>query len=187
MDKLLTSIDKKYIELVSRNEWSPLVVSPNQSSSFFTANQSSLRRLICFNCGAIGHAVTECPLPQNEEHIEMRKAIMTEYGKPKPENKVNQPKKTKDPLLVPPQKGEDHVKFFNGTKKFWCGKRGCRKWTDHPTSEHPPSASETATPATVTTAPSETSSSPHPPPPTTVTPSSSDSVSAYSASMLHFS
>ena len=186
LDKLLTSIDKKYIELVSRNEWTPLVVSPTQSSSFFSnSTQSILRRLICFNCGALGHAVAECPLPQNEEHIEMRKAIMSEYGKPKPDRK-----KPNNPLLVPPQKGEDHVRFFNGTKKFWCGKRGCRKWTDHPTSEHPPSGDHaTATPATVAT--STTSSDPsstptEPSPPSTVNPSSTDSVSAYSASMLHF-
>ena len=26
--------------------------------------------------------------------------------------------------------------MIDGVKKFWCGKPGCRRWTDHTSSEH---------------------------------------------------
>jgi hypothetical protein len=42
-----------------------------------------------------------------------------------------------DPLLHPPRKYDKHEKYFDEEKKYWCGKPGCRRWTDHTSSEHP--------------------------------------------------
>ena len=100
LDKLLSNIDCKYIELVSRNEWTPLTPStnPNQPSSFIAdSDANNLRKIICFNCGGVGHAVSECKQPKNDTMIEIRKSIMLDYGKDK--------KKATNPLLVPPKKG----------------------------------------------------------------------------------
>ena len=154
LDKLLTNIDKKYIELVGRNEWNPLATS--KTASTFLADASSLRKIMFFNCGAIGHAVAECPNGKNDAEIQLRKDIMRSYSSRLTRDKTSSG--TPDPLLIPPGKGEPHEKFFNGVKKYWCGKRGCRKWTDHPSSEHPPSPSVTANLANATTPTSQTSS-----------------------------
>ena len=198
LDQLLTSLDKKYIELVSRNEWTPLITSPNSSSSFMAGDKAlgNLRRIICFNCGGIGHPVADCPQPRNDAMIELRKSIMGDYNK-------SRSSKTPNPLLIPPKKGESHSKYINGTLLHWCGRGPCRKWTDHPTSEHPPdladTSSESANAASTNNPPSSAPSTSSLPtnsnqqttestnePPSSVLPSSADSVSAYSASMAHF-
>ena len=117
---------------------------------------------------------------------------MADYGKEK------EKKKPPNPLLIPPKKGESHSKMFDGVMKYWCGRRGCRKWTDHPTSEHPPHLGDGNNTQSANTATSQqeteaTSSDRQPTPgseqgglPTSITQSGSDSVSAYSASLFHF-
>ena len=178
---------------MSRNEWTPLNTSNGQGSSFIAKglqdSGANLRKIICFNCGGIGHAVQECPLARNDDVIELRKAIMLDCGS---KDKA----KTTDPLKVPPKKGEPHSKYFDGVLKFWCGKKGCRKWEDHKTSEHPPNITECPTANTASTPTdqdNQTNNIPTPPQetqkdglPTSVVPSGNDSVSAYSSSMLHF-
>ena len=207
LDKLLTNVDKKYIELVSCHEWTPLIPSPGSDSSFIIfpagslllADGSSIRKIICFNCGGVGHPVAECKAPINNTMIELRKSIMSNYTSPrdrencengKPRNNPNKGK----PIFIPPGKGEPHIKLIDGVSMKWCGKCGCRKWnTDHSTAEHPPEALGDSANLVTPPAPKSTPSSQSTTPSTTVPASipagtsSGNSVSAYSASGLHFS
>ena len=198
LDTILSNIDKKYIELVSRNEWSPLTASPQQSSSFLSGNPSAIRKIICFNCGGVGHPVPECPKPKDDVMIELWKSIMAEYGgKAKPSSSPSNGKS--NPLLIPPKKGEPHKKLIDGVLMKWCGKRGCRCWNpDHSTKEHPPTTSSDSpaanaaapspSPGTTMVDPSASEGTAPTSPPSNIGTASmnNDDVSTYSASALHF-
>ena len=151
---------------------------------------SSMRRIICFNCGGVGHPVNECKLPKDDKAIELRKSIMMEA---KSAGGSSGGQKQTNPLTVPPKKNEPHEKLFNGVKMFWCGKRGCRCWGNHRTKEHPPDVdgSDNANLADANnnqddTTATNTTATPSNSPPSEVRQSSGDSVSAYSATGLHF-
>lgn len=104
-------------------------------------------------------------------------------------------KKPKDPLTIPPRKGEKHSKLFDGVMKHWCGREACRKWGDHLTSEHPNPANgnlaETPVKEIGENASNQSSDTPSLAGSTITGDSSSpgtqaDNPSAYSASIHHF-
>lgn len=177
VDNILTNLDQKYIELLGRNEWSA-ITTDNQGSAFSLDNLDGIRKIICFNCGGLGHPVPECKATYNQAAIDLRKEIMDTYssrngmgrnnGGEKGKSRKNGSGGNKDPYLMPPRQGEPHSKSFNGQLLHWCGKPKCRKWTDHKTHEHvdEPSgsanqASETpATPSNNQSPEGDTSSSP---------------------------
>jgi hypothetical protein len=146
LDSLLTMLDGKYIDLLGRGEWTSTSPSEGQSSAF-SANVEDLLRIICFNCGAVGHGVNNCPVARDDTMINLRREIMESYSSrrenPRTSNNNGNRRSNSgsggggDPLLRPPGKNEPHEKHFDGVKKFWCGKAGCRRWTDHISSEHP--------------------------------------------------
>ena len=96
---------------------------------------ANLQRIICFNCGGIGHTVQECFKPKNNDIIKLCKSIMLD-------NCSKEKGKVPDPIRVPPKKKEPHFKYIEGVLKFWCRKKGSRKWGDHKTAEHPPHISD---------------------------------------------
>lgn len=139
LDELMTNIDSKYIELLSRNEWTAKSTTNSQASGF-TAFDSSLKKVICFNCGGLHHVVSECPHPRDNAAIELRKELMSKYGttaKPTSNSTgTNEGNKQKDPFVQPPRPGEPREKTINGKTYHWCGKVGCKRWTDHSTITH---------------------------------------------------
>jgi hypothetical protein len=145
LDDLLTMLDCKYIDLLGRGEWTSTSPTEGQSSGF-SANVEDLLRIICFNCGAVGHGVNNCPHARDDTMINLRREIMESYGsskRPLPSGSKPGTGGGGDPLLRPPRKHDKHEKYFDGVKKFWCGKPGCRRWTDHTSSEHPSGTSDT--------------------------------------------
>lgn len=157
----LSLFEKKYTEMLGRNEWTPKSTTKDQGSAF--ALSEGVRKLLCFNCGGIGHGIKNCKLPLDQNAIDIRKEIV--LGKNKSDNEHTQGNKrsnynnnkfTKNksghgsgkqsnnndkppanPLKVPPKKDESHEKSINGKKLHWCGKPGCCKWGDHKTADHP--------------------------------------------------
>ena len=159
-DTLLTNLDTKYIELVGRNEWTPLSTTKGQNSSF-NANFKDVLKIICFNCGGIGHGVNSCPHPKDDNAINLHKEIMSNFnssngsrndrrGNGRDGNQGNGGGNGGgnpcNPLVVPPRRGEAHEKMFDGVMKYWCGKPGCRHWTDHKSADHPPSGNSAEVP-----------------------------------------
>ena len=91
-----------------------------------------------------------CKEPINQEHIDIRKAIIFNKSKKKENDKKGGKKnsqkdgstkggdgssKQTDPLKTPPKPGEPTEKTINGSLLFWCTK--CNKWTTHKTDGHP--------------------------------------------------
>jgi hypothetical protein len=153
MDDILTMLDGKYIDLLGRGEWTSTSPTEGQASGF-TAGLENVLRIICFNCGAVGHGVNNCPHPKDDQMIKLRREIMESYGGSKGQHgSSNNRKYGGDPTLRPPGKGEKHEKVFDGVTKYWCGKPGCRCWTDHTSTEHPggSASANLATDATSTT------------------------------------
>jgi hypothetical protein len=143
LDTLLTNLDQKYLELLGRSEWTPTSITKDQGSSFLAGGSETILKIICFNCGGIGHGTNNCDKPKNDADISLRKEIMSNFGQSTPSNrrKSDRPGQSRnalkrDPLKVPPRRNEPHEKVFDGVKKFWCGKPGCRSWTDHSSSQH---------------------------------------------------
>jgi hypothetical protein len=141
LDTLLTNLDQKYLELLGRSEWTPTSTTKDQGSSFLAdGSGKEMLKIICFNCGGLGHGTNNCSKPLNDEEINLRKEIMLKYGQTPKSDKGRSDRygsnKPRDPLKTPPRRNEPHEKMFNGVKKFWCGKSGCRSWTDHSSSEH---------------------------------------------------
>jgi hypothetical protein len=143
LDTLLTNLDQKYLELLGRSEWTPSSITKDQGSSFLAdGSRNNVLKIICFNCGAIGHGTNNCTKPLNDDDINLRKEIMTNYGKPSPHDRNKSDRSSqsrnqdRDPLKIPPRRNQPHEKVFDGVKKFWCGKAGCRSWTDHSSSQH---------------------------------------------------
>lgn len=76
---LLDKLESKYTTLLGSNQW----MSTSQPSSFKAASNpqsaptgDANAEVICFNCGAFGHKVTECSLPRNAENIKRYMAII---------------------------------------------------------------------------------------------------------------
>ena len=154
-DDILRLFENKYIDMLGRTEWTPKSITAGQNSGFFT-NGGTLN-IMCFNCGGLGHAINDCKLPINQEHIDIRKNLV--FGKKKRDGNSNKSGKKKsesskkgsdspsnsggnninnnnnvNPLTVPPKTGESNEKIINGTKLYWCTK--CVKWTNHKTDAH---------------------------------------------------
>jgi hypothetical protein len=144
LDTLLTNLDQKYLELLGRSEWTPTSTPKGQGSSFLADGSSeNILKIICFNCGGIGHGTNNCTKPLNDTEINLRKEIMSNYGQSGSTNRKKSDKSSytrngtkRDPTKIPPRRNEPHEKVIDGVKKFWCGKPGCRAWTDHSSSQH---------------------------------------------------
>ena len=156
LDDLLSMLDAKYIELLGRGEWTARSSTEGQQSGFTAdTNLDDLLRIICYNCGGVGHGVNNCPHPRDDKMINLRRDIIQNSGGGRRNRSNNRSDSStmgnggngngngrpNDPLLQPPGKNEPHEKLFDGVKKFWCGKPGCRRWTDHTSREHPGGAS----------------------------------------------
>ena len=72
-EEQLHLFETKYTEMVGRNEWTPKSLTKDQESSFSFAE----RKLLCYNCGGIGHGIPQCKLPLDQEAINMQKGIIT--------------------------------------------------------------------------------------------------------------
>ena len=78
----ITNLDQRYIELLVRGEWTPKSFIENHESALLSLNGNasgtiSVRNVLCFNCGGLGHGVNECKSPLNNETIAMQKELMT--------------------------------------------------------------------------------------------------------------
>ena len=160
-EDMLMVFEKKYTEMLGRNEWSPKSITKDQGSAFYAGSKSGVSKgFMCYNCGGLNHGVKTCPHPYDEKAVKIRRNLCTQKlnkpssdtskGKDKPTNKDSSSKdgqKQKgrpksgnrpppDPTKVPPKKGEPHQKVFSGKTLHWCGKQGCSKWTDHKTADH---------------------------------------------------
>ena len=181
LDTLLSNLDQKYIELLGRSEWTAKSEKVNQESTFMAGESvKDMLKIICFNCGAVGHGVNNCTHPKNDDLINLRIEIMTNYGKPRDGNNKKGNDK-RDPLKVPPKRSESHQKSFDGVTKHWYGKTDCRKWTDHSTRDHPVTATLTQTPDAASTVASSSTESD-----STTLPSDSSTNSALLAGIYHF-
>lgn len=188
LDSLLTNLDQKYIELLGRSEWTAKSDKANQESSFLAGDSvKDILKIICFNCGAVGHGVNNCTQAKNDDLINLRIEIMSNYGKSREKQKPSGKPfgKQKDPLTVPPRRSESHQKSFDGVTKHWCGRPECRKWTDHVTKDHPSQQGHSASAAPDGVSTSDSSSSPSSDDASSI-PSDESANSAYLASIYHF-
>ena len=64
----------KYTEMLGRSEWTPKSVTLNQESVY--AMTAERLDMLCFNCGGIGHGVSDCKLPIDQKAIDIRKKIV---------------------------------------------------------------------------------------------------------------
>ena len=163
-DETLSLFEKKYTEMLGRNEWTPKSTTKDQGSAFSMMKSGrNARKLLCYNCGGIGHGLTDCKLPFDQDAIDFRKEVVLgnkrsdsassnnrrnndNNNNNNKSNKSkngsggrNQQKSPSNPLKVPPKRDESHEKSINGKKLHWCGKQGCCKWGDHKTCDHPES------------------------------------------------
>lgn len=152
IEEILQLFETKYTEMLGRNEWTPKSITKGQESVYnMTVHQL---KMMCFNCGGLGHGTRTCPQPLCQKSIAARKEIMANYsrrmstnsnggnntssqsdgGGNKNGNKSGRQQRGKgpsNPLKVPPQRDESHEKVFNGKTLYWCGKPKCCKWGDH--------------------------------------------------------
>ena len=157
IEETLQLFETKYTDMLGRNEWTPKSVTLDQES-VYTMSAERLP-MLCFNCGGIGHGVSDCKLPIDQKAIDIRKKIVLgnrskgggnssgsssndkkkgeKTNIAKNENKKEKGKGYSDPLKKPPGKNEAHEKIFNGKKLFWCGKEGCCQWGEHTSANHP--------------------------------------------------
>ena len=78
---LLDKLESKYTMLLGSNQWMVSAsgsgfkadASPNPQSA---PSGSTGSEVICFNCGALGHKVTDCSLPRNADNIKRYMAII---------------------------------------------------------------------------------------------------------------
>ncbi len=151
VDTIIEELEKKYSDLLGRDQWEAKSTTTDQNSAFMT----DLAMVICFNCGACGHTVPNCPHPRNENMINMRKEIILGQRKKSAEHgskgsdssnkKSDKPRKKKsgkggkggggkgNPLRVPPVAGDSHEKVVDGKTLHWCGH--CASWVNHKTGD----------------------------------------------------
>lgn len=146
--------------MLGRTEWTPKSITKDQQSGFYSSG--GMLKIMCFNCGGLGHGIKECKLPINQEHIDIRKNLIFKNGRKSGKNNSGNNNNNDNPgdgsdknnnnnnkkhgggnknnaLTIPPKSGEATEKTINGTKLFWCTK--CAKWIDHKTDAHPNSDS----------------------------------------------
>lgn len=73
-DETLALFEKKYTDMLGRNEWTPNNTTTDQGSAFALAD--GVRKILCFNCGGIGHGVKDCRKPIDPKAIAIRKEIV---------------------------------------------------------------------------------------------------------------
>ena len=147
-EDIIVAFENKYSELIGRDQWVAKSPTVDQKSAFLGSTS-----VVCFNCGEIGHVVSQCPQPHDESKIKIRKDLFqkgksksddkkptkgngkSKNNKSKNNNKAKGKEKENSNLKSPPKPGESHKKTINGKTLHWCGK--CAKWTDHNTSDHP--------------------------------------------------
>lgn len=168
---LLDKLESKYTSLLGSSQWLAHSVTPNAAGFNSTSHSDDQDEVICFNCGALGHKSNVCPQPRDADRIRRYSSAIrgsSSASDPKSrnsrrsggDNKEVKSKKTPDALRTPPRPGETHTKTFPSLgERHWCGR--CTCWTDHGTSNHPPSAdaspSENAAPAASNVASGHTS------------------------------
>lgn len=131
---LLISFETKYNELLWQNKWIAKSTTVNQSSTFSTSLNSK-GDLMCWNCGAIGHGLRDCPHPKDEHAIEIRKRLTSRGGIANLGTNNQLFQASPNPKKVPPSPGQSQERKFNGQTYFWCAK--CKRWTpSHGTSDH---------------------------------------------------
>jgi uncharacterized protein Smg (DUF494 family) len=133
-DEILLHVEELYNNLIGSGRWTPKSLEKHQGSTFHAESEgnSNDKKVICLNCGGIGHMVNTCKQPIDDSAIAIRKEIMF---KSDDVTKNQQRTSNKHPSRIPPKEGESEEKQVKGTSLFWCGK--CKRWNkSHRTSEH---------------------------------------------------
>ena len=79
---LLDKLESKYTMLLGSNQWmvpspgSGFKVDPLSNPQSAPPTGSAGSEVICFNCGTLGHKVTDCSLPHNADNIKRYMAII---------------------------------------------------------------------------------------------------------------
>lgn len=131
-DEILLHVEELYNNLLGSGRWTPKSTEKYQGSTFHAESEgnSNDKKVICLNCGGIGHMVNACKQPIDNSAIATRKEIMFNTNRNQPGGASN-----KHPSRIPPKEGESEEKQVRGTPLFWCGK--CKRWNkNHRTSEH---------------------------------------------------
>ena len=153
IDAYLQTIEGKYIEFLSNNEWEAKSTSKNQDSSFNADHNTSTnqgqnsRNLTCFNCGKKGHGFTNCPEPIDQAKIDANKEKFFASKRGNNNNNggsgrnntgnsgSNRGNGNQDLSKIPPKPGMPNYRILNkgrGPLVWWC--QICGKWNeDHET------------------------------------------------------
>jgi hypothetical protein len=135
VDEILLHVEELYNNLLGSGRWTPKSNEKHQGSTFHVEgerNPNDKNKVICLNCGGIGHMVNTCNQPIDNEAIATRKEIIFKSN----DTSKNQDKSAnKHPSRIAPKEGESDGKQVKGTSLYWCGK--CKRWNKHHrTSEH---------------------------------------------------
>ena len=76
-EKILNELESKYSDLLGRDKWEAKSTKNNQNSAFSAEISGNQNDVICYNCGELGHILTDCKKPKNDAAIAARRAIIT--------------------------------------------------------------------------------------------------------------
>jgi hypothetical protein len=70
------------MDLLSLDEWTGVTTKSNQSHKGFTAHvPKNTLKVVCWNCGEVGHGIPQCPKPANPERIKAKRKAFREHKK----------------------------------------------------------------------------------------------------------
>lgn len=123
IENMLAVAQRRYLEMISTNQWSGLTRKANQSA-FVGAPPGIVRKVSCWNCGADGHTIKDCTKPLNQASIEQRKKAFrdakgTGNGKKGDGNKGT---KRAPQKWSPPTADERNRRVINGKPMFYVTK-----------------------------------------------------------------
>jgi len=132
IDDIIDVIEQTYIDLVASCKWMATNHKVEKESTFVGVIDHS--KSTCWNCGEIGHAISDCSKTKDKAAIKKR---CEEFFNKRNKGKSSGGSVSSDrPAIskIPPKEGEANERAVGKRKIFWCGT--CQCWTNHKTSEH---------------------------------------------------